>query len=88
MIAVLDSEWGLVFVVLALVLLFGSAQLPKLARSIGQAQKEFRKGQATAGQEEPKPGEQPALATAPGIPNGATPHEAASSGDQAGPVRL
>ncbi len=27
-----------------LVLIFGSTQLPKLARSIGQAQKEFKKG--------------------------------------------
>lgn len=27
-----------------LLLLFGGAQLPKLARSIGQAQREFRKG--------------------------------------------
>jgi sec-independent protein translocase protein TatA len=27
-----------------IVLLFGSSQLPKLARSLGQASKEFRKG--------------------------------------------
>ncbi len=34
-----------ILIVLALVLLlFGSTQLPKLARSIGQAQKEFKKG--------------------------------------------
>ena len=33
------------FLVLAVVaLLFGSSQLPKLARSVGQASKEFRKG--------------------------------------------
>ncbi len=33
------------FIVLGvLVLLFGGTQLPKLARSIGQAQKEFKKG--------------------------------------------
>lgn len=33
-------------IVLALVLLlFGGAKLPKLARSLGQAQKEFRQGQ-------------------------------------------
>lgn len=33
-------------VVLAIVLLlFGSAKLPKLARSLGQAQKEFHEGQ-------------------------------------------
>lgn len=35
-------EW---FIVLAVVLLiFGGSQLPKLARSLGQAQKEFKKG--------------------------------------------
>jgi sec-independent protein translocase protein TatA len=33
-----------IFIVLGiLVLLFGSAQLPKLARNFGQAQKEFKK---------------------------------------------
>lgn len=36
-----------VLIVLVVVLvLFGSSQLPKLARSIGQAQKEFKKGLA------------------------------------------
>jgi sec-independent protein translocase protein TatA len=31
-------------IVLAVLLLFGSTQLPKLARSLGQAQKEFKTG--------------------------------------------
>jgi sec-independent protein translocase protein TatA len=36
-------------IVLAIVLLlFGSAKLPKLARSLGQAQKEFQDGQRDA----------------------------------------
>jgi sec-independent protein translocase protein TatA len=36
-------------IVLAIVLLmFGSAKLPKLARSLGQAQKEFHQGQRDA----------------------------------------
>jgi sec-independent protein translocase protein TatA len=34
----------LLVVFLAFALLFGSSQLPKLARSIGQASKEFRQG--------------------------------------------
>jgi sec-independent protein translocase protein TatA len=35
-------EW---FIVLAVVLLiFGGSQLPKLARNLGQAQKEFKEG--------------------------------------------
>jgi len=34
----------ILIVVVVIVLLFGSTQLPKLARSIGQAQKEFKSG--------------------------------------------
>jgi sec-independent protein translocase protein TatA len=34
------------------VLLFGSSQLPKLARSLGQAQKEFKKGLADGASED------------------------------------
>ena len=45
-----------ILVVLAVVaLLFGGAQLPKLARALGSAQHEFRKG-AADGQSEPPPG--------------------------------
>jgi sec-independent protein translocase protein TatA len=41
-------------IILAIVLLlFGSTQLPKLARSIGQASKEFRKGVDQRAEEEP-----------------------------------
>jgi len=36
-------EW--IIVLLVVLLLFGGAKLPKLARSIGEAQREFRKGQ-------------------------------------------
>ena len=39
---VMGTEWWIVIGVV--VLLFGGSQLPKLARSIGQAQKEFKKG--------------------------------------------
>jgi sec-independent protein translocase protein TatA len=42
-------EW---FIVLAVVLLiFGGSQLPKLARNLGQAQKEFKDGMAESGDE-------------------------------------
>ena len=34
----------IIMIVVVIVLLFGSTQLPKLARSIGQAQKEFKTG--------------------------------------------
>jgi sec-independent protein translocase protein TatA len=36
------NEW--IIVVIVAVLLFGGTQIPKLARSLGQAQKEFKKG--------------------------------------------
>jgi len=35
----------LLIILLVVVLIFGGAKLPKLARSLGQAQNEFRKGQ-------------------------------------------
>ncbi len=34
----------IIIIVVVLLLLFGGSQLPKLARSIGQAQKELKKG--------------------------------------------
>jgi sec-independent protein translocase protein TatA len=36
----------LLIIFLVVLLLFGGAKLPKLARSLGQAQKEFKKGVA------------------------------------------
>lgn len=38
------NEW--VVIVVVLVVLFGGTQIPKLARSLGQAQKEFKDGLA------------------------------------------
>ena len=38
----------LLLILLVVILLFGGTQLPKLARSIGQAQKEFKKGTSGA----------------------------------------
>lgn len=36
--------WEFLLVLAVVALLFGSAQIPKFARSLGQASKEFRKG--------------------------------------------
>ena len=36
--------WEVLLVLAVVALLFGSAQIPKFARSLGQASKEFRKG--------------------------------------------
>lgn len=36
---------GIIVVVIALIVVFGGSQLPKIARNIGSAGKEFKKGQ-------------------------------------------
>jgi sec-independent protein translocase protein TatA len=46
MVGLIDSEWGIIIVLLVVVLVFGGSQLPKLARSLGSAQSEFKKGLA------------------------------------------
>jgi len=45
MLSFLDGP-ELIIVAVVVLVLFGGAQLPKLARNIGQAQKEFKKGLA------------------------------------------
>ena len=48
-------------IVLAVVLvLFGGAKIPKLARSLGQAQKEFKTGLDEGAKDEPAKGEESA----------------------------
>ncbi len=46
MVGVLESEWGIIIILVVVVLVFGSSQLPKLAKSLGSAQSEFKKGLA------------------------------------------
>ena len=53
MLALLEGQEWIIIAVVAL-LLFGGSQLPKLARSIGQAQKEFKKGLAEGEAEDGK----------------------------------
>jgi len=43
MLAVLQPN-ELIWIVLIVLVLFGGSQIPKLARSLGQAQKEFKDG--------------------------------------------
>jgi sec-independent protein translocase protein TatA len=45
MVGEIFGEQGLIVLVVVAVVLFGGAQIPKLARSLGSAQKEFKKGQ-------------------------------------------
>ena len=40
----LFGEQGLIVLIVIALVLFGSTQIPKLARSLGSAQKEFKKG--------------------------------------------
>lgn len=46
MLGLIESEWGIIIVLAVVVLVFGGSQLPKLARSLGSAQSEFKKGLA------------------------------------------
>ena len=45
----------LLIVLVVVVLVFGSSRLPKLARSLGQAQKEFKKGIEDGGIDDDEP---------------------------------
>ncbi len=44
----------LIIVLAVVLLLFGSTRLPKLARSMGEASKEFKKGVSDGGRDDPK----------------------------------
>ncbi len=46
----------LLILLVIVMLLFGAARLPKLARSLGQSSKEFRKGMAEGAAEEDSTG--------------------------------
>lgn len=45
--------WEFLLVLAVIALLFGGSQIPKLARSMGQASKEFRKGLDEGAHDEP-----------------------------------
>lgn len=45
----------LIIVLIVILVLFGGAKLPKLARSLGQAQSEFKKGVNTDDEPDDKP---------------------------------
>jgi sec-independent protein translocase protein TatA len=44
MLADIFGEDGIIVLIIVLAMFFGGSQLPKLARSLGSAQSEFRKG--------------------------------------------
>jgi len=62
---IFDSPVQWIIVIAAISLLFGANKLPELAKSIGKAKKEFKKGMMEADEEEKnevKPNDPPVLA--------------------------
>jgi sec-independent protein translocase protein TatA len=53
-IVALDLESGLPIILILVLVLFGGSQLPKLARGLGSAQKEFKKGLEEGAEEKPE----------------------------------
>lgn len=45
----------IIIILVVVLVLFGGAQIPKLARNLGQAQKEFKKGLDEASKDDEKP---------------------------------
>lgn len=85
---------GIIVLVVVVLVLFGSTQIPKLARSLGSAQKEFKKGldegssddtsgSTSAAQAAPPPLAAPA-APAPAAPPAAAPPAAAAPVETSG----
>ena len=56
---------GIIILIVVVVVLFGSTQIPKLARSLGSAQKEFKKGLDEGSAPDPKGDQSAATAVAP-----------------------
>ena len=62
----IGPEW--IVVIGVLVLVFGASQLPKLAKSLGQAKAEFEKGQRGEGDDAAADKDAPAKSDAPAKP--------------------
>jgi sec-independent protein translocase protein TatA len=63
--------WEFLLVIAIVALLFGSSQIPKFARSIGEASKELKKGMAEGEAEDSSPGPVPEASAS----EGDTPHQ-------------
>ena len=60
---------GIIVLVVVVLVLFGSTQIPKLARSLGSAQKEFKKGLDEGSSDDPKDAKSLAKASPPAAVN-------------------
>src|SRR5438874_6027251 len=74
----------LIIILVIVLLLFGAARLPKLARSLGEASKEFKKGVNEREQEEAAQATQstPVAPTTPGAPPPPPPPASADNPDE------
>ncbi len=94
MVATIFGQDGLIVLIILLVVVFGGSQLPKLARNLGMAGKEFRKAHDEAEQQgkstaEP-PSPPPAVSAGPAgpVPTAADAPPSASTGQQEDKVTL
>ena len=71
---------GVIILVVVVLVLFGSTQIPKLARSLGSAQKEFKKGLDEGSQEDPKDAKSLAQGTPPAAVSPPAPVETKADG--------
>jgi sec-independent protein translocase protein TatA len=64
--AELFGEQGIIVLLVIAVVLFGSTRIPKLARSLGSAQREFKKGVDEGSTDEELTDRHPSATTSPG----------------------
>ena len=64
--AELFGEQGIIVLLVIAVVLFGSTRIPKLARSLGSAQREFKKGVDEGSTEEEPADRHPSATSSPG----------------------
>jgi sec-independent protein translocase protein TatA len=76
---------GIIVLVVVVLVLFGSTQIPKLARSLGSAQKEFKKGLDEGSSDTPE-GTSAAQATPPPLAAPAAPASPAAAPPAPAPV--
>lgn len=79
------NEWVIVGIV-AVVVIFGAAKIPQIARNMGKAQSEFKKGLKEGATAEDEAQASAAPAAQPAAPPAAAPPAAAPAAEQSGPI--